>query len=190
MAISYNLDSMTYGSNPGPLIQLREELKKSGYFEAERKITASIERRKNELNPNKFFSYLNFILFDLTCEYGVNKGKPIALVFLFVFIFYKIYLLLYLSDRLDVHIIPMIKNKEETSILITPSRMMFLSLISAFSIGVGQFNLNDWVKRVLKKEYQIDANGLTRTLIGLQSLVSLYLVSLTILIFFGDPFNQ
>jgi hypothetical protein len=193
IASAYNLDSVTYRTSPGALIKLREQLKSEGFSEAQRKITAAIQRRKFELNNSAATKWISYVLFDFTSAYGLHPLQPLIILLMFIYLFYRVYLLLFFMQRLQIDI----KHKKETKegdIItvkdsIQPGRLLFLSIITSFSIGFGPYNLNDWAKKLLKEDYTLESRGWTRILIGLQNLVSLYLFALTILLLFGDPFN-
>jgi len=197
MASALSLDSMTYLHSPSALIKMRDELKKNGFDEAQRKISAAIKRRDNELNPSRALRFLNRCLFEYTCDYGINGVRPLLLVMLFTYIFFNIYLALFLTGRLRFNIY--YDETEEKDGSVTPvsrsmpveiHRILFLTMVSTFSIGFSEFNFSDWVKRLSRREYRIETSGTTRVLTGVQSLISLLLFALTILIYFGDPFNQ
>jgi hypothetical protein len=197
MAAALGLDSMTYLHSSSALIKLRDELKKSGFDEAQRKISAAIKRRENELNPSSVLRFLNRCLFEYTCDYGINGAKPLLLVMLFTYIFFNIYLFLFLTGRLRFGIYyDETQEKDSTVASVSRSmpveihRILFLTMVSTFSIGFAEFNFSDWVKRLSRNEYRIETSGTTRVLTGIQSLISLFLFALAILIYFGDPFNQ
>lgn len=193
IASAYNLDSVTYRTSPGALIKLREQLKAEGFTEAQRKITAAIQRRKFELNNSVATKWISYVLFDFTSDYGLNPLQPLIILLALIYLFYRTYLLLFFMQKLEISV----KHKKETdegNIVtvkdsIQPGRLLFLSIITSFSIGFGPYNLNDWAKKLLKEDYTLESRGWTRILIGLQNLVSLYLFALTILLLFGDPFN-
>ncbi|HXJ93615.1 MAG TPA: pentapeptide repeat-containing protein [Terriglobia bacterium] len=66
---------------------------------------------------------------------------------------------------------------------------MFFSLISAFNIGYQEFNIGEWLKMLTKREYDLTAVGWARTVAGVQSLLSVYMLALWVLTFFGHPFE-
>ncbi len=197
MAAALSLDSMTYLHSPSALIKLRDELKKGGFDRAQRKISAAIKRRDNELNPNSILRFLNRCLFEYTCDYGINGVRPLILVMLFTYIFFNIYLAMFLTGRLRFGIYYSETEEKDGSVApvnrsmqVEIHRILFLTMVSTFSVGFSNFNFSDWVKRLSRKEYRIETSGTTRVLTGIQSLISLLLFALTILIYFGDPFNQ
>jgi hypothetical protein len=65
----------------------------------------------------------------------------------------------------------------------------WFSARSAFQIGFQQFSVGDWLARVQSSEFTLRASGWVRTISGLQSLLSLYLVAIWALSYFGRPFG-
>lgn len=193
IAGAYNLDSVTYRTNPGALIKLRGQLKAEGFSRAQREITAAIERRKFQLNNSFANMWITYLLFGFTSDYGLNQLQPLMMMLSLIYLFYRTYLFLFFIGWLEVDI----KHKQEThegNIVVVkdsiqPGRLLFLSIITSFSIGFGPYNLNDWARKLLKEDYTLESRGWTRILIGVQNLVSLYLFALTVLLLFGDPFN-
>jgi hypothetical protein len=65
----------------------------------------------------------------------------------------------------------------------------YFSLLSALRIGWSGLNFGTWISRMQPREYALHATGWVRVASGLQSLISVYLVALTILTYFGTPFE-
>ena len=193
IAFANNLDSLTYQSDPSALIKLKELLKASGFSEAQRKVTAAIQRRKQNLNTSKIVKFLNYILFDFTSSFGLKPWRPLVLLLALIYIFYRIYLFLFFINQLRIQIKHQYENRvgKTTTVNdpIQPGRLLFLSIITSFSIGFGNYNINEWAKKLLKEDYVLQPSGWTRVLTGVQYLLSLYLFFLTILLLFGDPFS-
>src|SRR5262249_43192745 len=66
---------------------------------------------------------------------------------------------------------------------------MFFSLMSAFNIGFRDFNFGRWLRLLTPRQFDIKAEGWPRTVAGLQSLFSVYLIALWVLSYFGRPFG-
>jgi hypothetical protein len=66
---------------------------------------------------------------------------------------------------------------------------MYFSLTSAFNIGYQELNIGQWLKMLTKREYDLTAVGWARTAAGVQSLLSVYMLALWVLTFFGHPFE-
>jgi len=68
------------------------------------------------------------------------------------------------------------------------SNALYFSLLSAFRVGWRDLNVGTWLSRMQFQEYNYRPTGWVRTLSGLQSIVSVYLVALWVLSYFGNPF--
>ena len=66
---------------------------------------------------------------------------------------------------------------------------LHFSLMSVFNIGFEGFNGGDWIRMLQAREFDIRARGWMRTVSGLQSLLGLGLLALSILSYFGNPFG-
>lgn len=65
----------------------------------------------------------------------------------------------------------------------------WFSLLSAFSIGFREFSVGSWLSRVHPRQFTLEAAGWVRTVSGLQSLLSVYLLAMWVLTYFGRPFQ-
>ncbi len=65
----------------------------------------------------------------------------------------------------------------------------YFSLLSAFNLGWRELNVGNWISRIQKNEYTLQATGWPRTVAGLQSLLSVYMLALWVLTYFGRPFD-
>ena len=63
------------------------------------------------------------------------------------------------------------------------------SVLSAFHIGWRELNVGSWVSRIQSREYTLRARGWVRVVSGIQSLVSVYLLAIWVLTYFGRPFQ-
>ena len=66
---------------------------------------------------------------------------------------------------------------------------LYFSLLSATIIGWREFNIGNWITRIQRREYTLRATGWVRTVSGLQSLISVYLLAIWVLTYFGRPFE-
>ena len=66
---------------------------------------------------------------------------------------------------------------------------MFFSLMSAFNIGFRDINFGRWLRLLTRQEFDIKAVGWARVIAGWQSLISVYLIALWALTYFGRPFD-
>ena len=66
---------------------------------------------------------------------------------------------------------------------------MFFSLMSTFNLGFQALNFGRSLRMLTKREYDMKAIGWVRTVAGFQSLISVYLIALWVLTYFGRPFE-
>lgn len=66
---------------------------------------------------------------------------------------------------------------------------LLFSLMSSFNIGFQGFNLGRWIRMLQPREFDIRATGWMRTVSGIQSLLGLALVALSLLSYFDHPFE-
>jgi hypothetical protein len=66
---------------------------------------------------------------------------------------------------------------------------LYFSLLSTFHIGWREFNVGSWMVRMQPREYTLRATGWVRMVSGIQSPLSVYLLALWILTYFGRPFE-
>ncbi len=205
-----NLDEMRIESNPKALSDLRTSLQASGYRWAERDVIAALRRNDN---PSK----LETIFFDWTSEFGANPLRPLLIaagIFLFCTPIYWVSLHrkgrsgLYLLAsgkkvntgkervrvlRLRYHRPPKYpwypyifrKARREGHALGTA---ILFSLMSSFNIGFRELNFGRWIRMLQPREFDIKARGFARILSGMQSLLSVGAVALSLLSYFGTPF--
>ena len=68
-------------------------------------------------------------------------------------------------------------------------RGLQFSLFSAFHLGFRELNVGTWLARVQAREYGLQAVGWVRVVAGVQSLLSVYLLAMWLLTYFGRPFG-
>ena len=66
---------------------------------------------------------------------------------------------------------------------------LYFSLLSSFHFGWRDLNVGNWISRIQGQQYALRATGRVRTVSGIQSLISIYLVALWVLTYFGRPFQ-
>jgi uncharacterized protein YjbI with pentapeptide repeats len=69
------------------------------------------------------------------------------------------------------------------------SAAAYFCLLSAVNIGFEQFTPGDWIRRLQRRAYSLEAVGWVRVVAGVQSLLSLYLLAMWVLTQFGQPFE-
>jgi hypothetical protein len=65
---------------------------------------------------------------------------------------------------------------------------LYFSLLSAFNIGWRKINSQSLITRLQRRDYTLRATGWARSLAGIQSLLSIFLLALWVLTTFGHPF--
>jgi hypothetical protein len=66
---------------------------------------------------------------------------------------------------------------------------LYFSALSAFHIGWRELNVGNWIARLQRDEYVLRGVGWVRTVAGVQALLSVYLLALWVLTYFGRPFE-
>jgi len=202
-----NLSKLKYLDSPHALVELRESFKKAGLLTQEREITYAIKqsRRQALWGKNvwrKFESLFNLIFFELTCWYGMKPGRPLIVMLMlicFLTIPYTIVLMLptkrdgiwqiWFSDRVRQDLGSENPIHLRLNFLKALKFGFFFSILSAFSIGWREINVRNWIVRLQRQEYILRATGWVRTVSGLQSLISVYLMALWVLTYFGRLFE-
>jgi len=209
------LERMMYNDNPGLLTELQKSFRDTGYREQERAITCALNRRGAERDSG-FEGLFKWLAFDLTCEYGLSPGRPLRIVlwlWLFFSFIYAAFMHLpgtsgiyFMGTRvwrgktntqgIQVRPEPILAAKPWKKPLLWLRRewrvlraAMFFSLMSAFNIGFRDINFGRWLRLLTKREYDLKAVGWARTVSGFQSLLSVYLIALWVLSYFGRPFG-
>jgi uncharacterized protein YjbI with pentapeptide repeats len=168
---------------------------------------------------SSFLAYsFKTLFFDLTCRYGLSPFRPLALGLGLWFLCAIIYdgfihgsgeSALY---RIEAKNIVAGEGKEDSYERIRPRRIgtskgvrrmvafvrreaevlrkaMFFSAMSAFNIGFREINFGRWLRMLTRREYDMKAIGWARVVAGWQSLISVLLLALCLLTYFGRPFE-
>lgn len=215
IAAAYHLEFVTYDQNPDALVQLRKQFQENGFRTQERKITYALSRRKAQLD-GPVERWFQRVAFDLTCQYGMNPGRALQIwlaLLLFCWLVYAV--LIHVPGESGIYRLqrtggPSAKEEIEEQIRprTIPSRPLwrhafrwayeelrvffwagFFSLMSAFNIGFRDINFGRWLRLLPRTEYDLKAKGWARTVAGFQSLISVYLIALWVLTYFGRPFE-
>jgi uncharacterized protein YjbI with pentapeptide repeats len=154
----------------------------------------------------------NYLLFELPVRYGLESGRALEILSVLIFIFTFIYAFA-LSRGSEEHGIWQVWPKDSlrprsTSTspeqqLITTNRCIsvicryisaipyafYFSFLSAFQIGWRELNMGNWIARIQPRAYVLQATGWVRVVSGIQSLLSVYLLAIWVLTYFGRPFE-
>lgn len=159
----------------------------------------------------------NYVFFEITCKYGLLPGRPLQIMGIVVVIFaVPYYLVLRPKDRssrsdiwidfADESIRPNRERKRRFRVLVDRGppttirgRMklfrravltaVYFSLLTSFRVGFREINVGNWITRMQCREYALRATGRVRFITGVQSLISVYLLALWLLTYFGRPFE-
>ena len=200
------------------LVGLRKFLKDAGQRELEREATYAIERNKvkNEWKSKnfleKFGGSLKFVFFEQTTCWGHCPEKALFLMLIFTTIaavFYRvpiakpddefqqggIYLIwprerLKPNDKVMIAAVDIRVERLHTgSFVKRVFWALYFSILSAFHIGWRDLNLGAWISRLQPTEFYLRGIGWVRVLSGLQSLISVFLIAIWALTYFGRPFG-
>lgn len=81
------------------------------------------------------------------------------------------------------------KMRIEGSTLKLLMMAFYFSALSAFNIGWRDLNVGNWLARLQSHEFTLYCVGWVRSLSGFQSLISVYLMALWVLTYFGRAFG-
>ena len=161
---------------------------------------------------------MNRLLFDLTCQYGMSPGRPVLLAIAIWLtctplywislhsgsrsglsliasktvnrgddLFHKIRLRYDQPSASAWHQYILRRIRRELHVLATAA---LFSLMTTFNIGFRELNFGRWIRMIQPREFDIKARGWPRVVSGLQSLLSVGLVALSLLSYFGRPFEN
>jgi len=192
------------------MVQLRDLLQKAGLRDLERQATFTIEywRTRYATVAERYF---RTVAFEWTSGYGLYPGralKIIAAIWLLLspIYFWPIYLApkgsstggiyqVWPGDRIEtsgeaVSLSSSSKvNRLKRGPLAALGYAAYFSLLSAFYIGWRDLNVGGWIARIQPSEYALRATGWVRVISGVQSLLSVYLLAIWVLTYFGRPFQ-
>jgi len=208
------LSSLTYSELPHSLVELRAEFKKSGLRKQEREVTYAIKhsgfiKAKSQGNfLTKVEVCLGWFFFELTCQWGMSPERPLFILLGLIFFFTLPYAQAISADisekekvdgiwkvwiperiRVDLGLDEPQKPIESINPWFCFKNGFYFSLLSTFNIGWRELNVGNWMARMQPYEYRLQATGWARTVSGIQSLISVYLLALSVLTYFGRPFE-
>jgi hypothetical protein len=206
-----NLQAVTYRNSPVALSELREALYKAGLARQGQQITFAIERTRRihdgwSLDPFEVLSsWGRLVAFEWTAGYGMNAFRPLLILLLLIPAFAPIYAWGSSQGRLWIrrpegtinrrpfrHWVPVrrvVRRQGSGRLWRQAVAGLWFSVVCAFRIGYRDVNVGDWITRLQPDEYLLGATGWCRTVSGLQSLLSVYLLALTVLCIIGRPFG-
>jgi uncharacterized protein YjbI with pentapeptide repeats len=200
------------------LVQLRDLLQKAGHRDLEREVTFAIESgrtnhsfaRKNAGDTAE--GIFRLVAFDWTTRYGLEPSRALFFISVVWAVLIPVYswpiwrrpkqpkyasgvYRILPKDRIEMHNDkPSLDNPARVERLharglATLGWSAYFSLLSAFQIGFREFSVGTWLTRTQPRNFVLEATGWVRTLSGLQSLLSVYLLAMWLLTYFGRPFQ-
>lgn len=210
-ATAINLERMQYDLSPLALSELREAFYKAGMQRQGQALTYAIERTRRiqdswSYNPlDVLSSWGRLVAFEWPVGYGMNLFRPLVLVLVLIPVFAPFYAWAIYRERLWIRRpdgavgqrafkdwVParrLLRGSQLQRIWAQVKVALWFSTVCAFRVGYRDVNVGDWITRLQPKEFLLAAKGGYRTLSGLQSLISVYLLALTVLCVIGRPFG-
>lgn len=208
MSLAKGLHKMTYLDSPSALVELRNAFRMNGFNEEDRQLTYAIKQRENAIPvldepkiTNYLEKYFNKLLFEYTVKWGLEPGRALKILSFLVLVFWIPYAwVLYKptsdgiwkhwhSDRARQDLGNNGPELLKLGFFSSLKYGFYFSLLSAFHFGWRDLNVGNWIMRIQTREFSLSATGWARALSGLQSLISLYLVAIWALSYFGKPFG-
>ena len=200
------------------LVQLRSLFQKGGLRDLEREATYAIEFNTtrhlfSEMTPSAIVEgAFRLVFFEWPSAYGLYPGRSLLIIIAIWALIIPAYTWsiwraplgrnpssgiyrVWSSDRIEFS-----RNEPRIEGSAKVERMQrrglaavgaaaYFSLLSAFYIGWRELNVGAWIARIQPKEYEMRATGWVRVAAGVQSLLSVYLIALWVLTYFGRPFE-
>jgi len=215
MAYARNLQGLRYEQSPLQLGELREAFYKGGLNDKAREVTFAIERSRRAIDGESktvlgtLSSLARFVAFEWPVGYGMYPFRPLLLLLALIPIFAPVYYVAAVQGgrfgdiwirgpenpiqraSLDrwIPVSQFLSGSLLSKALQYAAVAAWFSVMSAFRIGYRDVNVGDWITRLQPNEYLLAATGWCRTVSGLQSLISVYLLALTVLCIIGRPFD-
>ena len=213
IASARNLEKMTFRDSPNQLSQLRTAFYAADLKEQARRITYAIQHTKRIQDAERGFigqilSLARLFTFEWTVGYGMNASRPILIVLVLIPLFGAVYFMALVKPgarRLWINrqsgaisyngvdrwfpVDRIIRSNSKWRRWRFLKVAMWFSLMCAFRVGFREIDIGQWLARLQPRQYKIGARGWCRSVAGLQSLISVYLLALTILCVVGRPFG-
>lgn len=199
-------------NNEGGTAQLRKIFKELGLRKHEREATHAIERHRARIGG--IFGFLRYLFFGVPTGWGLWPAKAwigIGGLMTAASVLYwraiesqrthqkwnrsGIYRV-HLADYLIPACADMTIANTSQVVHIRPCNVwwsilwaLYFGLLSCFHIGWRDLNVGLWLTRVQPKEFALRGHGWVRLVSGVQSLVSVYLLAIWALTYFGRPFE-
>ena len=165
---------------------------------------------ENSTEESTFFQKLGLVILgwigyafiELPCQYGMSPWRPLVLLGLGIPFFFVPYVVFLWTGKTDgIWKVWSLERMRQDLGAEGRSKLLklrgwpairvgfYFSIVSAFSIGWRDLNVGNWLARLKREEYEYRATGWARSVSGFQSLLSVYLLALWALTYFGRPFE-
>lgn len=205
-----NLPYIEYNRTPGALMRLRRSLRDAGLSKAAREVTYAIKTREtfNQMVASRdrtasdiLEGIFKYVFFHSTTLWGMEPGRALLILVSLIPVFAVPYVIVlrrpgangiwrkWSDDRIRVDL----GSKEPVRLYLgwrqAISFGLYFSVLSAFNIGWRELNVGNWIQRLQADEYTLRATGWVRSVSGVQALISVYLLAIWALTYFGRPFE-
>ncbi len=196
------LSTMTWQESSAGLAHLRSVFRNAGMRDAERQLTYAIMRGPDGA-PWSFDQNFKWFFFDLTSAYGLEPARALWILLGLYTLFaipYMVAANVPISEKAAIWRV-WFKDESRASnpdarrlavdarALMIPVWGLYFSLLSTFRIGWRDLNIGNWLSRLNPHDYEVQATGWVKVISGVQSLLSVYLIAIWALTYFGRPFE-
>jgi beta-lactamase superfamily II metal-dependent hydrolase len=212
------LPTLRFEQSPHALVALREELRKAGVRRRERELTYAIEHG-SRLKSGGVESAFGWLLFEAPCRYGMTVARPLkALAWSWAIFAILYYACMRFGRRSGLMLVAVRRRRSDAGKTRTcvrrirwrhasarsrwgtilanlgdEARLLWISFVfslrSAFNLKFRWFEAGTWIRMMHAREFELEPRGKVRVLAGVQSLLSLYLIAIWLLTYFGRPFG-
>lgn len=212
VATAINIQGLQYQQSPQQLSELRDALYKAGLSVQAQKVTYAIEHTRRILDSESndvlesSLSLFRFVAFELPVGYGMYPLRSIFILLALIPVFALLYFIaiirtgarglwirrIEVDDRAPVEWQSIARTVYGESLdrwAVYCGFALWYSTICAFRIGFRDVNAGEWIARLQPSEFLLTSTGWCRTVAGIQSLLSVYLLALTVLCIVGRPFG-
>lgn len=211
-----NLESLRTEHSQHALIELRDAMKKSGLSEQGRLLTYEIqhrERLREDANGHWVESKFKLLLFEWPVLWGRAPARPLRIIGVLWLLFAIVYFAMIRAARHAglrlvvtrrrrhdptknrVHVrrvasdVPrgfVARVRFEARTFLTALTFSFRNTLN---LKFQWLDAGTWVRMLQQRDFEVEGLGWARTIAGVQSLVSLYLIAMSLLTYFGNPFD-
>jgi uncharacterized protein YjbI with pentapeptide repeats len=211
IAYAENLSEMRWLASPQAMVVLRKAFRDASYRQQERELTYAIEHSQtlSQLRmavgskdiPALLEVAFRYVFFEATSKWGMAPGRALWLLIALLPVFAVPYMIAlhrpgpngiwrtWPPDRIRTDIGTEDAEQLQVGWLRALRLALYFSLLSAFNIGWRELNVGNWIQRLQANEYKLQPTGWVRTVSGAQALVSVFLLAMWALTYFGRPFE-